>query len=659
MRSRRCGGRDGGLGVATAPPAVRFRTPPVLLVALLAVALCAAVPATADEHVAWTRAALWGGDVRSLAFHPGDPDRVFAGTSSGHVYRSDDGGESWVDAGPQRPLPGWVVSDLLFDPDVDTAPAADGSLPPGRLWAALWGTWGGGMVVVSDDGGRSWRVRGRDDLGHTQVYALARVPGRPGHLYAGTLSGVWGSTDGGESWRRLTAQLPEVHKVTSLLVGPGDPDRVLAGTWERVWRSDDGGRTWYGVFDGMILDSEVFTLTPVPGRPDEIWASTCGWVYRTGDAGGRWQRFTEGFEQRRTPAFDVLPGGRLLAGTVEGLHLSDDGGRTWRRSGPSEIAVHDLAHHPSRPRRVLVATEGSGVWVSDDGGETLRRAATGMRNVRVAALVRAGGEVLAAVNHAGPASGVHASQDGGRTFAAESVELPAVRDLAVHGVSVYAATERGLWERSGGSWRLIGELGRVRVEELVSDGGRLLVRTADGLWEHRGPRFSRLDYHHGPPRSAAVAPDVAWVADAAGLYRLTATSNDTVEVPFAGGRVARFGSRLVWWGEKGVAVRPAEGEPWVRLTGGPARLLRTGDRELPALILQHDAEGGSASLLDPESGALQPVPGFPLPVDEIASALLHRDRSGSGRLLLGTSGHGLYLHPLADRGKPGGGDGER
>jgi hypothetical protein len=79
----------------------------------------------------------------------------------------------------------------------------------------------------------------------------------------------------------------------------------------------------------MVLDSEVFTLTPIPGKPGEIWATTCGWVYRTLDRGGRWERFKDGFEERRTPSFAALPDGRLLAGTVAGLHVSADGGRTW------------------------------------------------------------------------------------------------------------------------------------------------------------------------------------------------------------------------------------------------------------------------------------------------------------------------------------------
>src|SRR6185295_16780460 len=171
-----------------------------------------------------------------------------------------------------------------------------------------------------------------------------------------TASGVWGTLDGGKSWRRLTADLPEIGKVSSLLVDPLRPATLFAGTWRQAYRSDDGGTTWRGVFDGMVLDSEVFTLTPVPGRPGEIWASTCGWVYRTLDGGGRWERFKEGFEERRTTSFAALPDGRLLAGTVAGLHVSSDGVK-WQRVGDPALSIQAIAFHPARPDRILLGTE--------------------------------------------------------------------------------------------------------------------------------------------------------------------------------------------------------------------------------------------------------------------------------------------------------------
>jgi hypothetical protein len=589
-----------------------------------------AAPAAADEPAAgpagptlsgWRTAPIWGADVRSVALHPDDPDTLLAGTSAGQLYLSDDAGRTWTETGLDTPLRGWVVSDLAWDPD-----------HPGRLWAALWGVWGTGTVVVSDDLGGLWQPRA-DGLPGGQVYTLAPVPGRPGRLYAGTRSGVYGTADGGAHWRPLTAALPEMHKVTSLLLDPASPDTVIAGTWQRAYRSDDAGATWRGVFDGMILDSEVFSLTRVPGRPQEVWASTCGWVYRSLDGGLSWSRRQEGLDTRRTPSFAALPSGRLAAGTVGGLYLSDDGGAHWRLATGRGLAVLDVA---VRGERVVLATEGSGVWISDDGAGTFRRSALGMTNVRVGAIARVGRELLVAVNHAGPASGIYSSTDGGRTFDKPTGALPTVLSLTVSGYRVFAGTERGLWERSGAEWRQVGEVGEQRIEQVAADGERVIARAAGGLWELADGRFRAADYHHGPARSAALVDRALWVTDDRALYRLTAGANHTLEAPIAGGRLDPAAGGLLLSGAGGVWVGGGEGG-WRRLAEGAARVHPTGDPRYPALVVTADG----AFLAEPASGLLHPV-ALPVQPREVTAASLDGDR-----LVVGTSGYGLLLAEVA------------
>jgi photosystem II stability/assembly factor-like uncharacterized protein len=590
-----------------------------LLGALLLAASAGASPAD------WRYLPLWGGDVWSVAFHPEDPDLVFAGTSSGQVYLSRNGGRTWTNAGSHLPFAGWVVSHLRFDPN-----------QPSRLWAALRGVWGGGHVVASDDLGKTWISQARSGLPNEPVYTLALVPGREGRLYAGTASGVYGTEDGGVSWRRLTGDLPEVQKVTSLLVDPDQPETVIAGTWRRAYRSDDGGKTWTGIFEGMVLDSELFTLTPVPGRPGEIWASACGWVYRTQDRGNKWERFKEGFQERRTTSFAALPSGRLLAGTVAGLHLSDDGGKTWRRVGDPGISVHSIAYHPARPERVILGTEGAGAWTSDDGGATIRPAAAGMINTRISAFGAVGDEILVAVSHAGPFSGLYSSWDGGKSFGNLQV-LPTVLDLAVHQGRVWAATEQGLFERRGMGWHWVRDLGTGRVEQFLSEGSRLLARTPDGLYELKGKTFTRRPFKHGAPRSATFHENALWVSDAQAVYRLTADANDTVPTPFAGGRLQGIGGQLLLWGPGGVYARAGAEGDWTELLGEPSRLLPTGDARYAALMVS----GDTARLFDRQSRKFE-VLDVPVPTRDILSA-----RIVNGELWLGTSGYGALAKALA------------
>ncbi len=591
----------------------------------------AAVSGGSGGSGSWQPLPLFGGDVRAIAIHPDDPDRIFAGTSSGQLWLSQNGGRTWAPAGADLPFSGWVVSGLRFDPNrISPGPA--------RLWVALWGVWGSGHVAYSDDLGKSWVARA-GGLPDEPVYALALVPGREGHLYAGTRSGVWGTVDGGGAWTRLTGALPEVQKVTSLLVDPTQPDTVFAGTWRRVYRSDDGGKTWAGVFEGMVLDSEVFSMTPIPERPGEIWATACGWVYRTLDRGGRWERFKEGFVERRTPAFAALPDGKLLAGTVGGLHASTDGGTTWKVLGDPALSIHGIAFHPARPERVFLATEGSGIWVSDDGAATFRPSSEGMTNLRISALEVFGSELLVGVSHAGVFSGVHVSADRGRTFDARFERLPLVLDFGVHLGRLYAATERGLYERRGAAWFRLPELGEGRVEEVVVEGERIAVRTPSGLWDLAGGKFVPRAYKHATPRSVTFFGDALWVSDAQAVYRLTETANDTVAVPFQGGRLGRLPDQLLLWGSGGTFVRadgPLADISWSELTREPSRVVATGDPRWSALLVS----GDTVRLFDRTASKFL-VLEVPFPARDITAAVV-----AGNRLLLGTSGYGVMAGRL-------------
>ena len=585
-----------------------------VLLLILGVALSVA-PAQAVE---WRQAALWGGDVRSLVIDPQRSERIFAGTSSGQVLLSENGGVDWRSPGLPVAFPGWVVSDLLLDAD-------------GRLWAALWGLWGaGGTIYVSADGGATWAERS-EGLPGSQVYRLAAGGGR---LFAATRGGVYGSDDGGTSWRHLTSAHPEIQKVSSLFV---DGEMVLAGTWRRAYKSEDGGNSWRGVFTGMVLDSEVFSMQA--GSADgEVWASTCGWVYRSTNDGESWRRYQRGLEERRTQALRVLPGGRLLAGTVAGLYVSDDGGASWSRRTSPELVIAAIGHVDARPRRVYLGTEGGGVWVSEDGGDSFRPSNRGLTAVRVADLVPlASGEVLAAVRHAGPDSGIFSSRDGGLSFDGPSSGLPTVLELAAAANRPLAATEKGLYERRYGEWRLVSEVGRRRIDQVSSSEGLTVARSGDELFQMAGERFVPILPLGTEPRSMALAGGELWVGDGeTRLWRLVAGRAEPQSLPFAGGRLGSLSRGLLLTGEGGAYLRRDAGSPWQPLLDAPSQGLPTGDEAYPLLLLT----GDTARLLEQQNLLLHRVP-LPVPWQDVTAAAVV-----GGRLLVATAGHGVVWAEL-------------
>lgn len=576
-------------------------------------------------RAAWENLPLEGGEIFTVAFDPSNPDRALAGTTAGHLYRSDDGGSTWRPAGAPVPFPGWVVGNLLFDPD-----------RPGRLWVGLWGVLGGGLVVTSDDLGVSWQVRSRGLEGAGQVYALARPPGRPDRILAGTRFGVYRSLDGGETWSKVSSAMPGLEMVGSLFVEGSQPDRILAGTWRRAFRSDDGGSTWYGVFEGMVLDTEVYALRPVlGGSPDEVWAATCGWVYQSPDFGRTWKRWQGGLLERRVRGLALPQPGTILAGTIAGLYRSVDGGRNFRPIGPPGLPVLSVAVHPSRPARILVGTEGRGVWRSEDGGDSFREASSGVRNVRVGDLVEREGELWMAVLHAGAASGLYRGQPPRGPFVFDPGSPVAERLVSHQGV-LHAMSGGAVLRRTSSGWEAATRLPQgEEARQLLAKGDRLLVLGRSKLYEYLGERWLERPLGIQPER-IALDRQALWFLAGNRLFRAVpgALEQEVGLVPE--GKVASLhGLRegVVSAGEAG-ALRWFGDRP-ASLTEETVRSIPVEQRENWVLL----AEPGALSIFDGDRKRRDPLPLPPFPPRYLSSALVL-----DGHLYVGTTGFGLWRY---------------
>jgi ligand-binding sensor domain-containing protein len=449
----------------------------------------AAVGASAGAARALPALPLYGGDVRALVFDPREPARAFAGTAAGQVYRSDDAGSTWREAGGTVPFPNWVVGALLFDPQRE-----------GRLWAGLRGLWSGGGVAYSDDFGVTWVWRAADGLSTEPVYALTAAPQVADRLYAATRGGVWRSDDAGAAWRKVSTGVAGLDQVGSLAVDPRRPERLVAGTWRRAFRSDDGGETWRSAFDGMVLDTEVFQLVVDRFVADGLWAATCGWIYRGDAFGERWTRVQTGFGERRTRALARLSAERVVVGTVAGAYYSDDGGASFTRAADPGLSIVALAHHPQRPELVLAATDGAGIWRSVDGGLSYEPASRGLAALRVAALVAHDGSLYAAVPWAGALAGVYRSRDGGGRFERLEPPLAAPVGVAVAEGRLFAASAEALYAREGDGWRLVAGGGGERIGGLRSVPGGFAVEVDGRARRWRDGRLVASD---------AATPDAA------------------------------------------------------------------------------------------------------------------------------------------------------
>src|SRR6185312_3121652 len=117
-----------------------------------------------------------GGDVRSLAYDPGNPDRILLGTSAGQLFESLDGGKSWTPFAHLGPGDEYVLDHIVFDPS-----------HPATLYVAGWSLFRNdeGDVFRSDDGGKSWHAL--TGIHGKSVRTLSMAPSEHNLLVVGAL----------------------------------------------------------------------------------------------------------------------------------------------------------------------------------------------------------------------------------------------------------------------------------------------------------------------------------------------------------------------------------------------------------------------------------------------------------------------------------------
>ena len=269
-----------------------------------------------------------GGNVRSLAYDPGNPNHILLGTSAGQIFASQDGGNSWEMLAHFGSDEDYVIDHIVFDP-----------INPATIYWAGWGLFhdSDGDVFRSDDGGRTWRAL--PEAHGKSIRALAMAPTDHNTLVIGAMDGVFRSRDGGATWQRMTPENPAVMKnyasmknFVSVAVDPQNPDIVYAGTRHLAWKTADGGVHWQNTSEGMLDDSDVFSIIVDPRQPSLVYASACSGIYKSENGAELFHR-VEGLPhsaiRTRVLKQDPQHPSIVYAGTTGGLWKTVDGGAKW------------------------------------------------------------------------------------------------------------------------------------------------------------------------------------------------------------------------------------------------------------------------------------------------------------------------------------------
>lgn len=329
-----------------------------------------------------------GGRSVAVAGHNDQPYTYFMGGTGGGVFKTTDGGRTWINVSDGYFKTGSVGALAVAPSDYNVVYAGMGeTCIRGNMSA-------GDGVYRSTDGGETWEHVG---LGDTHFIGQIVVhPNNPDIAWVAALGhtfgtegneerGVFKTTDGGETWNKVLYHNEHAGAV-DIEIDPTNPRILYAALWEAyrnpwkmssggpgsgLYKSTDGGKTWENISTRPGMPKGILGKIGVaisPANPDRVWAiieNENGGVFRSDDSGRTWRRVNSDRSLRQRAWYythieaDPKNEDALYVLNV-GFYRSTDGGNSFDRIGTPHGDHHDLWVAPDNPERMIIADDGGG-----------------------------------------------------------------------------------------------------------------------------------------------------------------------------------------------------------------------------------------------------------------------------------------------------------
>jgi len=350
--------------------------------------------------------AAMSGRISALAGYdePSGKLTVFVGAASGGVWKSTDGGTIFRPVFDKQPVQS--IGAIAIDP----THRQNVWVGTGESWTRNSVSVGDG-IYRSTDGGETWLHAGLADS--ERIAAIVVDPRAadtvyacvPGKLWSDSAArGLYRTSDGGKSWQLVLKGANLSTGCASVAMQPGNPDVLFASLWDfrrqgwsfrsggtgptapsgsGLYRSSDGGRTWSELkrqaHNGLPAKPYGrIALAFAPSDARTLYAfieSTDSALFISHDGGDSWARGDKSQWMVWRPFYfanlivDPRNAARVFK-TDGNLILSEDGGHSFSVVGGFHGMhgdVHDVFIDPSNSQHVFAGDDG-GLWISFDGG---------------------------------------------------------------------------------------------------------------------------------------------------------------------------------------------------------------------------------------------------------------------------------------------------
>lgn len=334
------------------------------------------------------------GRVNVIIQDPIDAGVLYVGTAGGGLWKSPDGGTTWLPLTDNIPVTS--IADVVVDytnNDIIYVVSGDG-YGYEASWQADNDFWGGvysAGILKSTDGGVTWLPTGlsynQDEL--MIVQRLVMNPADPNILVAATREGMFRSTDGGDTWTLVSSvhcyDFAQHVTDSDILYAVGDRD---------VMRSTNAGASWTVLKNNLAGTDDRMSIETSNDNPDKIYVLSYGGQMDISDNGGTtWSSMSSpsgatSFYNYYDLVLDVsnVDENLIFAGGLE-IARSTNGGTSWsKKSVWDDWTASNYVHADSKgllcdPNdvNIVYATNDGGVFKSTDKGQTWTDISAGLR----------------------------------------------------------------------------------------------------------------------------------------------------------------------------------------------------------------------------------------------------------------------------------------
>jgi len=359
-----------------------------------------AVYSRKSEGNGWVSTGLDVTNAYGYHFDPFDHNRQFISTTDIGLFRSEDGGKSWVSSTQGVPKEWmnttyWIVLDPAVKGRAWSVNSWTHDLPRPKMWRRKTILDYRGGVCRSDDGGRTWTKsnNGMEQTAATHILLDPASPPDARVLYVAAFGrGVYKSADGGKNWTLKNAGIvqkePFAWRIVRdskgtlyVLVARRSEDGSIGNEGDgAIYRSTDGAEHWTPVTmpqgsngpNGLAVDpNSADRLYLAAWARDKGEHGDGGGIFLSEDAGKTWRQVLDRDRHIYDVTIDPQDANILYAAGFESsVWRSTDRGEHWTRiPGFNFKWGHRVIPDPQNPKMVYITTFGGGVWYGSVDGE--------------------------------------------------------------------------------------------------------------------------------------------------------------------------------------------------------------------------------------------------------------------------------------------------